>query len=84
MSPDVLSHKFTTFVTSSRLRRVRLHDLRHTHASLLLMNGVNVKVVQERLGHSSVTITLDVYSHIMPSLQEQAAERLELALSATH
>ncbi len=57
----------------SRLRRIRLHDLRHTHATLALQAGLHPKVVSDRLGHSSTTVTLDVYSHVTPSLQEEAA-----------
>ena len=53
---------------------IRLHDLRHTHATLLLAKGVPVKVVSERLGHASVTITLQVYAHVMPGNQRQAAD----------
>ena len=51
----------------------RLHDLRHTHASQLLMAGINVKVVSERLGHASVSFTLDTYAHVMPGQQAEAA-----------
>ncbi|MEK5450980.1 tyrosine-type recombinase/integrase [Paenibacillus sp. FSL R7-0331] len=50
--------------------KIRFHDLRHTHATLLLKAGVHPKIVQERLGHSSINITLDTYSHILPNLQE--------------
>lgn len=53
------------------------HDLRHTHATLLLQAGVNAKVIQERLGHESVTLTLDTYSHLLPSMQETAVNALE-------
>jgi integrase len=59
---------------------VRFHDLRHTAASLLLSAGVHPKVVQERLGHSSVVLTLDVYSHILGSLQRDAADRIDEVL----
>jgi integrase len=52
---------------------IRLHDLRHTHASHLLMAGINVKVVSERLGHASVSFTLDSYAHVMPGQQAEAA-----------
>jgi integrase len=55
---------------------IRFHDLRHTHASLLLKAGVHPKVVQERLGHSSIAITLDIYSHVAPGMQEAAAAQL--------
>lgn len=58
-------------------RRVRLYDLRHTHATLLLLAGVHPKVVSERLGHSSITLTLDTYSHVLPSMQQDASDRLE-------
>lgn len=52
---------------------MRLHDLRHAHASHLLAAGVNVKVVSERLGHASVAFTLDVYGHVLPGQQADAA-----------
>ncbi len=62
---------------------VRLYDLRHTCATLLLAAGENPKVVSERLGHASITLTLDTYSHVLPTMQRGAAERLEPALFAT-
>lgn len=55
----------------------RFHDLRHTHATLLLLKGVNPKIVSERLGHSSVTITLDTYSHLLPNMQDAAVNAIE-------
>lgn len=61
-------------------RRFRLYDLRHTCATLLLLAGENPKVVSERLGHASVTLTLDTYSHVLPTMQEAAAQKLELLL----
>jgi integrase len=60
-------------VKRSGVARVRLHDLRHGHATLALAAGVHPRVVQERLGHSSVTFTLDRYSHVVPAMQEDAA-----------
>ena len=57
-------------------RRITFHDLRHTHATLLLSKGISPKVVQERLGHSSITVTMDVYSHVTQDLQESAVEML--------
>ena len=62
------------------LPRLRFHDLRHSHATLLLKEGVNPRVVQERLGHSTVSLTLQVYSHVLPDLQAEAAEKLDRAL----
>lgn len=62
------------------LQRIRLHDLRHLQASQLLAAGISAKVVQERLRHAGVTITLDRYSHIMPTLQREAADMLDRLL----
>ena len=61
---------------------IRFHDLRHTHATQLLKAGVHPKVVSERLGHASSGITLDAYSHVMPSMQEEAAEKIDAGLRA--
>ncbi len=55
------------------LPKIRLHDLRHTHASLALRAGVHPKVVSERLGHSSISITMDTYGHAIPAMQAEAA-----------
>ncbi|HEY6581550.1 MAG TPA: site-specific integrase [Rubrobacter sp.] len=60
---------------------LRLHDLRHTCATLLLSEGVNVKIVSELLGHASITITLNTYSHVLPDMQDSAADAMEAALS---
>jgi len=62
-------------------RTVRFHDLRHTAATLLLGRGVHPKLVQELLGHSSIAITLDRYSHWIPSMGEQTAAAMEAALT---
>lgn len=58
---------------AAKLPRIRFHDLRHTHATLALAAGVHPKVVSERLGHASITITLDTYSHAIPAMPETAA-----------
>lgn len=60
--------------------QIRFHDLRHTHASQLLAVGIHPKIVSERLGHASIGITLDVYSHLLPGLQEEAVTKLEASL----
>ena len=73
--PDSITHAWVKLARSVGLRGIRLHDARHTHASLLLKQGVHPKVVQERLGHASIAITLDTYSHVAPGLQEAAAKR---------
>lgn len=71
--PHHFSQAFEQRVKEARLPRIRLHDLRHTHATLALQAGIHPKVISERLGHSSVSITLDIYSHAIPAMQETAA-----------
>lgn len=71
--PDRISKVFEDLVHGSGLPRLRLHDLRHTHATLALQAGVHPKVVSERLGHSTISLTLDTYSHAIPALQADAA-----------
>jgi integrase len=60
--------------------KIRFYDLRHTHATLLLKAGVHPKIVSERLGHSSITLTLDTYSHVLPGMQDEAANKLDAML----
>jgi integrase len=74
--PETLTKSFNAAVASSGLPRIRLHDLRHTHATLLLADGVAAKVVQERLGHSSISVTLDLYGHVTAELEQEAALRM--------
>jgi integrase len=76
IAPHFVSKSFVAVVNTSGLPRIRLHDLRHTHASLALRAGVHVKVVSERLGHASVSMTLEVYSHVTPALSAEAAEQI--------
>lgn len=80
--PDHLSNLFRDVLRRAGLPHFRFHDLRHTHATLLLQEGVHAKVVSERLGHSTIGITLDVYSHVLPSLQEEAARKVDNLLRA--
>ena len=63
------------------LPQIRFHDLRHTCATLLLSKNVNPKVVSEMLGHATIAITLDTYSHVLPTMQESPAKAMEEALS---
>ena len=65
-----------------RLPLIRLHDLRHSHATHLLAAGVHPKIAQERLGHSSVGITLDTYSHVLPGMQDDAVTKVDAAIQA--
>ena len=59
------------------LEHITFHDLRHTHATLLLSQKINPKIVQERLGHSTITLTLDTYSHLVPDIQKEAVKALD-------
>jgi integrase len=74
--PNKVTKAFTKLQAELGMDPIRLHDLRHTHATLALQAGIHVKVVSERLGHSSVTITLDTYSHAIPGLQKDAADKV--------
>ncbi len=78
--PDSFTSSYRSLVRRLGLSHIRFHDLRHTHATQLLRQGVHPKVVSERLGHSTVGITLDVYSHVLPGMQEDAARRVDAAL----
>jgi integrase len=78
--PALFSYYFKRRVQLAGVRRIRLHDLRHTHATHALRAGVHPKVVSERLGHSTITITLDTYSHVLPSMQREAAEAVAALL----
>ncbi len=75
--PGNLRRAFRRLVEKAGLDPLRFHDLRHTHASLLLARGFHPIVVSERLGHASIAITLDTYSHVLPSLQEEAVRDLD-------
>lgn len=76
LHPEVASRFFRQAVKRAMLPQIRLHDLRHTHATLALRAGIHPKVVSERLGHATVAITLDTYSHAVPAMQEEAAVRI--------
>jgi integrase len=82
VSPIYISQLWARSIKKTRLARLRFHDLRHAHATHLLANGVHPKVASERLGHSKVGITLDLYSHVIPGMQEDAAAMIDSALSA--
>ncbi|MFS0672033.1 tyrosine-type recombinase/integrase [Ornithinibacillus sp. 179-J 7C1 HS] len=73
-SPRNLQRNFNMFIDRAKVTKIRFHDLRHTHATLLLKLGENPKIVSERLGHSKITVTLDTYSHVLPDMQKQASE----------
>ncbi len=74
---NFIRRNWAPLLVRAGLDRVRFHDLRHTCASLLLAAGTHPKVVQERLGHATIGITLDTYSHVVGSLQREAADQLD-------
>ena len=83
LDPESVSRYFRQAVKKAMLPQIRLHDLRHTHATLALQAGVHPKVVSERLGHATVSITLDTYSHAIPAMQEEAAVLIAELVFAT-
>ena len=78
--PDLISQTFERLLAKIDPPRIRLHDLRHTHATILQQQGVNPKVVSERLDHASVSFTMDAYQHVLPGMQAQAAATFGTAI----
>jgi integrase len=81
--PDTLSSGWRRFVRQHGLPPIRLHDLRHSHATLMLAEGIHPKIVSERLGHASIGIILDTYSHVLPTLQQAAADAFDQLFTPT-
>lgn len=77
VSPRNLLRSFKRILNEADLPDIRFHDVRHTHATLMLQQGVHPKIVSERLGHADTRITLDIYSHVFPNMQKSAVERFE-------
>jgi integrase len=77
--PEVLGLPHAV-LKAANLPDIRFHEMRHTHATILLMKGIPAKVVSERLGHSSIVTTLTVYAHFLPSMQQDAARTLNALL----
>lgn len=77
----VTACRFGSLLKRADVPKVRFHDLRHTCATLLLLNNVNPKIVSEMLGHATIAITLDTYSHLLPTMQDHAAKALDDTLS---
>lgn len=80
LSPSHVSKHFTSILRKAGLPHIRLHDLRHTHATLLLAAGIHPKIVSERLGHSTITLTFDTYCHVTHTMQDAAAKRVDADL----
>lgn len=78
--PDSMTQKWERFLEESGLPKIRLHDLRHSNATALIQAGVNPRVVQQRLGHSDVSITLNTYTHVLPEMDAAAAEKIDTIL----
>lgn len=82
INPDTFTPKFRKLLTKSDLPKIRFHDLRHSHASLLLSQGVQPKMISERLGHSNINITMDLYSHIYEATNKEIANNFDVFLHA--
>jgi len=80
LEPGNVNRHFIELCAKAGLRRIRIHDVRHTCASLLLAQGVAPRVVMETLGHSQIGITMNLYSHVMPVVQRDAADRMNALL----
>jgi len=81
VDPNLATRAFKKVLATAGLPKLTIHGLRHTHATILLEQGVNPKVVSERLGHASVATTMDIYSHVLPDMQEKAALAIDAALA---
>jgi integrase len=77
LNPNILLRHFYQLLDEAGLPRIRLHDLRHSAATILLSMGINIKVVQEMLGHSQVSMTLGIYGHTLPVMQQEALDKLD-------
>ena len=82
LQPRSVTHEWVRLLGAKGLKRIKLHATRHSHASHMLASNIHPKVVQERLGHSTIAITMDIYSHAMPNMQQDAVDRVDDALQA--
>jgi integrase len=80
--PNSLNYRFRRLIEQAGVPAIRFHDVRHTCATLLLSEGVHPKVVQERLGHADIAMTINLYSHVSPDMQRDAADRLDAILGS--
>ncbi len=79
-SHNMVNRHFHPALKRAKLRRIRFHDLRHTYAALLIDQEENPKYIQTQMGHASISITMDVYGHLMNSVNREASNRLEIAV----
>jgi len=82
--PNTVTRAWPILAAQAGIKVIRLHDARHTHASIMLKQGIHPKIVQERLGHATIAITLDTYSHVSPGLQAAAAKSFDEAFSKSY
>ena len=82
--PNTVTRAWTIIAARAGLKVIHLHDARHTHASFMLKQGIHPKIVQERLGYSTIATTLDTYSHVSPGLQEAVAKRFDDAFNTRY
>jgi integrase len=80
LNPSKVIDRFKTLLKRAELPEIRFHDLRHSAATILLSMGVHPKVVQELLGHNQISMTMDIYSHVLPTMQKDAVNKLNDAL----
>ncbi|WP_419727407.1 tyrosine-type recombinase/integrase [Terrisporobacter petrolearius] len=80
IAPDVLSKKFRLFLKENNLKHIRFHDLRHSHVTLLIDAKVPIKVISERVGHSNINTTLNIYSHTLKEMDQEASDKISSAL----
>ena len=83
LEPSNVSHRFQALLQRAGLPRRRFHDLRLTCATLLLAQGVHPRVVMDVLSHNQISLTMDTYSHVIPALQREAADRMDALLTTT-
>jgi integrase len=79
IQPTLITHEWVRVISGTALPGIRFNDLRHAHGTAMLSSGIHPKVASERLGDSKVGITLDLYSHVLPGMQEDAAARMDVA-----
>lgn len=80
MDPRSFTRSFERLAKRAGVPRIRFHDLRHTHATLMLAAGTHVKVMSERLGHSTISTTMNTYAHVLPSMQRDVAAAVDALL----
>ncbi len=84
LRPNTVTWAWATLAKHAGVKAIRLHDARHTHATIMLKQGIHPKIVLERLGHTSIEMTLDIYSHVTPGLQEAAATGFDKLIRLSH